>query len=251
MTETYVWRDARLQRCDAAEVPPGPVEVADSWRQAEGRVRRLDLHRRRFTGSVAQVAPERSADAEAFFHAAAQAVPVGGEWFPRARLVGGELIADVRPGPPRRSDVVVRVLGCGDLRSMPLVKGPDLALTGDLIAAAREVGADEVLVRDGRGRVLEAGYAALVWWEGDDLCVPVRSLPVLPSITRRLVEEQVAAQGGRVRPVEARVEDLGGREAWLLNAYQGLRVVTGWRDAPIEAGAPRRAPAWREWLEAR
>lgn len=251
MTKTYVWRDARLQPCDAAEAPPGPVQVADSWRQVQGRVRRLGLHRARFIGSVAQVAPERSADAGAFFDAAAQAVPVEDEWFPRVRLVGGELIADVRPGPPRRAEVVVRVLACGDPRSMPLVKGPDLALAGDLIAAARDVGSDEVLIRDARGRVLEAGYAALVWWDGEDLCVPARSLPVLPSITRRIVEEQVVALGGRVRPVEARVEDLDGREAWLLNAYQGLRVVTGWRDAPIQAGSASRAASWREWLESR
>lgn len=270
---TYRWDAGRLVPHDPS--PEAVVRVAESWRQVDGHVRALDRHRARFATSVARVAPDL--DAGAVMDAAVAAVPAVGEWFPRVRLVtcdgvrrhpaqkrhvgepglpgaGGDgpaLLVDVRPGPPRLSEVMVAVRAPGDPRERPRVKGPDLAWAGREIEAVRPRGAGEVLIRDEDGVVLEAGWASLVWWEEGTLCVPDPGLPVLPSITRGLVEEQARTQGIPLRPRRARLEDLDGREAWLLNAYQGLRVVTGWVDAPITPGPARRAAAWRAWLDTR
>lgn len=241
---TYAWTEGGLRRMTE---PGGQLRVADSWRQADGAVRRLDLHRERFVGSVESCAP--GVPAGAFFDAAAAAVPGDGEWFPRVRLMDEELYLDVRPGPPRSPSAVVHVLPPGDPRRNPRVKGPDMALAEQLITQAREQGADEVLYRDEAGLVLEAGYASLVWWDGDDLCVPSRGLPVLPGVTRTVVEEQARALGMTVRGAEATIDDLDGREAWLLNAYQGLRLVTAWVGSEVAPGEGVRFGTWRAALE--
>ncbi|AWB81958.1 aminotransferase class IV [Corynebacterium yudongzhengii] len=227
--------------------PTGTVRVADSWRQVDGHVRRLDLHRERFASSVARYAP--GLDADALVDAAARKVPDVGEWFPRVRLIDDCLYCDLRPGPPRRPTVKVAVLSPGDPRSNPRVKGPDLGLGGELIAHARTRGVDEVLLRSAEGLLLETAYAALVWWEGDTLCAPHLDLPVLPSVTRRLVEDHAAQLGIEVRHVHATLADLDGRETWLLNAYQGLRLVTDWVGADLIPGPPHRFQAWRKALD--
>ncbi len=224
----------------------GPVRVADSWRHADGRLRRVDLHQDRFSRGVREVA---GIDPSVFMEAALALVPDSGEWFPRVRLVRESLVFDLRPGPVRRRHASVQVLAPGDPRSSPRVKGPDLELSAQLIARARELGAEEVLVRDEGGTVLEAGFAALVWWDGEDLCVPDPGLPVLASVTRALVEERARELGLSVRPVAARIEDLSHREAWLLSAYQGLRVVSSWVGADVCPGPPERAEQWRTWLD--
>ena len=225
------------------------MRVADSWRHVDGRVRRLDLHRERFTRSVALREP--ALDVAAMVDAAAGVIPAVGEWVPRVRLVGDTLYLDIRRGPCRHPSASVRVLPKGDPRSNPLVKGPDLALAAGLIATARETGADEVLLRSASGRVLEAGHAAVVWWDEDALCVPSAGLPVLPSVTRRLVEERARGLGLEVRRVSAELSDLDGCEAWLLNAYQGLRLVTAWLgEDTITPGVGRRFQSWRAALDA-
>ena len=274
---TFRWEAGGLVPHDP--LPEAAVRVAESWRQVDGHVRALDRHRARFAATLARCAP--GLDANAVLDAAVAAVPGVGEWFPRVRLVVGDggarprpardrirggdpahvkagcvaleevVLVDVRPGPPRSPEVCVAVRPPGDPRQAPRVKGPDLAWAGREIEAARRDGAGEVLIRDEDGIVLEAGWASLVWWEGDDLCVPDPELAVLPSITRSLLEERARAQGIEVRPRRARLGDLDGREAWLLNAYQGLRPVTRWVGAGITPGAPVRAAAWRAWLETR
>lgn len=248
--DTVTWRDGI--GWNVVDVPEsGPVRVADSWRIADGRVRRFDAHRDRFASSVAATGAYGRGAVEAFMDAAlALAVTTPGCGFPRVRLVGDRLVLDLRPGPPQHEAVAVHVLPPGDPRVSPLVKGPDLASAGDLVAAARGLGAGEVLIRGGRGVVLECGWASLVWWEGDTLCVPAAGLPVLPSVTRGIVEDLARADGLTVRGVEARLPDLDGREAWLLNAYQGLRLVTGWVGADLTPGPPHRFGTWRAALDA-
>lgn len=247
-TATYLWERGELRPLTTD--PPGALRVADSWRQVDGRVRRLDLHHARFGRSVAAVTERVDGDVDVarFLDAARACVPEG-EWFPRVRLVGDALLLDVRPGPERAPTAVVSVLPPGDPRSSPLVKGPDLALAGRLIAEARHVGADEVMVRDDDGVVLEAGYAAIVWWVAGDLCVPAGRLPVLPSVTRAVVQERARAHGIGIREIAARPADLDGSETWLLSAYQGVRLVTGWVGASITPGAGERFSSWRQEID--
>ncbi|MDO4254540.1 MAG: aminotransferase class IV [Kocuria sp.] len=241
---TFAWDGTKLS---PAPEPAGKMRVADSWRQVDGRVRRLDLHQLRFAQAVA--ACESGLDGGAMVSAAAALVPKSGEWFPRARLVERTLYLDLRRGPKRRPSVVVQVLPTGDHRSNPWVKGPDLAATAELITSAHAVGADEVLLRNGCGHVLEAGHAAVVWWDSNALCFPSAELPVLPSVTRALVEARARVMGIEVRRVSASLLDLNGREVWLLNAFQGIRLVTGWINADITPGAGERFHTWRAALD--
>lgn len=238
---TFVWTDGAFSPVDE---PQGPIRVADSWRQSEGRVRRLELHRERFAREVDNLSAR--SDAAAAVDAAASLVPSTGEWFPRVRLVADDLFLDVRRGPERRQTASVQVLETGDPRSHPRVKGPDLALGTDLI---RATGADEVLIRDDGGTVLEAAHAAVVWWDGDVLCVPAPGLAVLRSVTRQIVEDRAREVGLAVRELSAQVCELDGRETWLLNAYQGIRLVTSWEGAGITAGEGRRFLSWRDAYE--
>ncbi|MDO5628924.1 MAG: aminotransferase class IV [Mobilicoccus sp.] len=242
---TWRWVDGDLVPADDVA---GPLRVADSWRHVEGRVRRWDLHRDRFTAATSALGHDR-ADVDAFLDAVARAVPETGEWFPRVRLVADTLLLDVREGPPRKTEAVVHVLSPGDPRAQPRTKGPDLARLGVLIEEARAGGADEILLRDEQGRILEAGYAALVWWEDDVLFAPAADLPLLPSVTRRVVTDHARREGVVVREVTAPIDALSGREAWLLNAYQGLRIVTAWSGVDIAAGPATHARRWRAALE--
>lgn len=238
---TYVWTDGTF--CPVDE-PLGPIRVADSWRQSDGRIRRLDLHRERFAREVGKLGVHR--DGAAMVDAAVRLVPDAGDWFPRVRLVGDALYLDLRRGPERRRTASVRVLGKGDPRSHPRVKGPDLAAGTDLIRAAN---ADEVLIRDRSGVVLEAAHSAVVWWDDDVLCVPTLGLAVLRSVTRQIVEEHARDRDIEVCGVTAQLSELDGREAWLLNAYQGLRLVTSWEGVDISAGGGVRFPTWRDAVE--
>ncbi|MGJ3508366.1 aminodeoxychorismate synthase component I [Enemella sp. A6] len=245
---SYTRRDQRWVPLDD---PDGELLLADSWRRADGHTHRLDLHRERFLTSAAEI-PDAPEDLDGFFDAAAGAVPASGEWFPRVRLLRTpdriRAVFDLRPGPPRQDTVVVEVLPPGDPRSNPSVKGPDLDLAGELIARARIRGADEILLRTENGTVLEAGWSSVVWWDGDTLVLPSSDLPVLPGITRHRLVDLARVEGVRVREVHAGIEELDGRETWLLNAYQGLRLVTGWLGAEITPGAGERFAHWRALL---
>ena len=71
--------------------------AADSFLVAEGKVRGLDLHRDRFTGTCAALGVR----ADAFWDESVQRLPRAGRWFPRFELhAGGELAMQVRPAPP-------------------------------------------------------------------------------------------------------------------------------------------------------
>lgn len=239
-------QNAHVNRAAAID---GDLLVADSWRVVNGRTHHLDRHRDRFVAAVRDSGVTAD-EVAAFWHAALHKIPQLGEWFPRVRLVqkGSELalVLDLRPGPPRVETARVRVLPPGDPRYNPRIKGPDLALAGQLIA---ESGTEEVLVRDVAGRVLEAGYSAVVWWRGDELWVPSEDLAVLPSVTRQWVIDRGLRLGYRVHEAHATVADLDGCEAWLLNAYQGIRLITTWQGADITAGPGMRFAQWRNaWL---
>ena len=86
-----------------------------------------------------------------------------------------------------------------DRRTDPAVKGPDLAMLTGLRLSAAARGADEVVLLSGAGTVLEGALSALLWWRGDVLCMPPLDLPVLPSVTRRLLTEIAVAAGTEVR----------------------------------------------------
>jgi len=95
-------------------------------------------------------------------------------------------------------------------------------------------GADEAVLLDGAGHVIEGALSALVWWRGDVLCAPDDRTTWLPSITREEVFAIAASMGIQTRLEHAKPADLVGLEVWALSSLQAIRVVNNW----IGLGSP-------------
>jgi branched-subunit amino acid aminotransferase/4-amino-4-deoxychorismate lyase len=221
--------------------------VADSFLVADGKVRGAELHRERFVRSCAAAGVE----AERFWDEQIGRLPGFGRWFPRFELrVSGELAVQLRPAPPIGGRLRVAVYDGPDPRTAPRVKGPDLELLGKLKASAADR-ADEILLLDSDGTVLEAAYSAVAWWDGETLCFPESGRPILPSVTAQLLRRIAAAQG--VETAERAITPEGLRtsaETWLLNALHGIRPVHAWADSPIDPLPNSVATRWQSHLTA-
>lgn len=241
------WTGRELVPADGAAA--GALLVADSWLVDEGYERAAAAHWARFGASCLEVGVERE-ELRRFQAAASAALPFDGRWFPRVELTAAGLALRLRRAPGAGGSDAARVLAgrCGDPRSHPRRKGPDLELLARLRAQARERGADELLLRDGAGAVLEGALSSLLWWEGDALCTTPDE-HALPGVTRGLLLARAHERGIEVRMRAPRAEELEGRETWLTSALHGIRVVVGWVSPAIEAGACVRAPQWREELD--
>jgi branched-subunit amino acid aminotransferase/4-amino-4-deoxychorismate lyase len=222
------------------------LRVADSFLVANGKIRGLDLHRRRFTASCAAA----GIDAGRYFDDQVKRLPGFGRWFPRFELdAGGKLSVQLRPAPPQGGRIRVVVHDGPDPRTQPLVKGPDLDALGELKAqAGKAFGADEVLLADPDGVVVEAAYSAVLWWEDDTLCVPPTDRPYLPSVTSELVRRIAATEEIEVAERARTAADLADAEVWLVNALHGIRPVEAWNHDPIDPLPFTRSTAWQQRL---
>ncbi|GAA2794180.1 aminotransferase class IV [Kribbella solani] len=224
--------------------------VADSFLVAGGKVRGLELHRDRFVGSCAAagIAVER-VRAERFWDEQIARLPGFGRWFPRFELSSaGEFAVQLRPAPPIGGAVRVAVHDGPDPRTAPRVKGPDLELLGKLKAAAPDR-ADEILLLDTDGTVLEAAYSAIAWWEDDTLCFPPSDRPFLPSVTAHLLRKIATTQGVEIAEHPITPTELQATtEAWLLNALHGIRPIHAWNASPIDPLPNSQAPHWQSHL---
>ena len=220
--------------------------VADSFLVANGKVRGLELHRERFVRSCAAA----GVAAERFWDEQAGRLPGFGRWFPRFELqTSGELAVQLRPAPPIGGRVRVAVHEGPDPRTAPRVKGPDLELLGKLKEAAPDR-ADEVLLLDTDGTVLEAAYSAVAWWEDDTLCFPQSDRPLLPSVTAQLLRRIAANQGVEISERAATPQDLqNATEAWLVNALHGIRPIHAWGASAIDPLPNSHSSLWQSHLE--
>ena len=244
--DTVLQWNGRALVADAAAARGAPL-VADSWVIDEGYERAAAAHWARFAGSCAQLGVERD-ELRRFRVSARAALPLAGRWFPRVELSERGLALRLRQAPAPEREARVLVGPPGDPRRHPRRKGPDLELLAGLRARAREQGADELLLCDAGGALLEGALSSLLWWEGDALCTTPDE-HALPGVTRALLLARA-----RERDVEVRVraplpEQLAGCETWLTSALHGIRVVTGWVSPPIAAGEGVRAARWREELD--
>lgn len=236
-----------------------PILAMDSWRLADGGVVRLDLHEARFATACARLRAAAPADATdatgarvplpdavrvaAFLAAVRERLPRDGEWFPRVEVTAsGALQLRLRPCPPLRTSMTLWATS-GVPQRDPHTKGADLAA----LTAARErsvaAGADDALLLDGDGLVLEGATTSLLWWRGDQLCA-VASPAVLCSVTRRAL----ARLAGGLTTLDATLGDLAGVEVWAVNALHGVRGVTAIVGGPPVA-PPERAADWRDRYE--
>lgn len=245
----WAWSPAAgLRPVEAAEAEE-PLLVADSWLVRDGRVRGLDRHRERFVRSCGECAGPPSYRLLEFWQAMTDALPRGGEWFPRVELTPRHVRLRLRPAPPLGTGVRVWAVGQSDPRTVPRRKGPELDALAAVRVRASDVGADEAVLVDPSGLVLESATASVLWWEDDTLCLPPPRLPLLPGVTAALVRERALREGVRVAHRERTVPELDGREVWLVNALHGIRPVTEWVSGPLEAAPARHAPEWRTWLD--
>lgn len=245
--------DERVREWDGRELgpeakaPPAPLLAADSWLVTEGRVLGLDLHRRRFLAAVAAVGgPE---DADIFFDAATAALPRGEDSFPRVELSAGVLRLRLRSAPPRGRSVVLWTSPV-DPRRTPERKGPDISRLALLRGRANAAGADEAVILDGNGAIVDAASSAVVWWLGDALVVPESTSVRVRSVTARTLSVLAGALGVDVLEAPTQPGSLDGREVWVVNALHGLRCATAWVDGPALAADPGRLDTWRRRLDA-
>ncbi len=117
-------------------------------------------------------------------------------------------------------------------------------------------GADDALLLDTKGRVLEAGNGN-VFWIGVDrvLRTPQADGALLPGIARGVLLSAWAGDGGDVEEVDSGMDDLDRADVILVtNAVYGPRIaVLGDGAAPTERGAEaaeRAAVLWRRRLDA-
>jgi branched-subunit amino acid aminotransferase/4-amino-4-deoxychorismate lyase len=230
-----------------------PPLIADSWLVADGRVRGLHRHRRRFFRGCIAVARVPRHQLHAFWNAVVRELPRRGRWFPRVELCApprAELRLRIRPAPPQGTAIRLWTWNGLDPRKAPRRKGPDLARLAEVRERARMKGADEALLTTRSGLVLEATTSSLLWWEGPYLCMPSPALTVLPGVTAHVLREIAGRSGTQVKYRRRRIRDLDGREVWLVNALHGIRPVTRWVGKSVVAGAAVRASEWQSRLEA-
>ena len=222
--------------------------AADSWLVVDGRVRAVERHWARFAGACRE---HGVGDAElaAFRDRVERALP-GGRWFPRVELrADGELAVRLRPAPPREPTVVAWIADVPDPRRAPRRKGPDLERLAALRERAAAHGADEALLSDGDGRLLEGAFTSLLWWEGETLWTLPDDAPILPGVTRGLLVELARQRGTPVAQRRPAPSELAGRETWLVSALHGIRAVTRWADGGPAAGDAVRAARWQRLLD--
>ncbi len=251
----HAWRpgaDPVWQSVDWCDPNDSTLLAADSWRVVDGRTRSLEKHRARFLAAVAAQQPTEVRAAERFIDDVVAALPRTGDWFPRIELRwrggGAQWWLTVR-ATPATSDTVVVATAPSDVRTQPLIKGPDLEALLSLRTAVQPLGAGEALIVDADGYLVEGAYSGLVWWRDGVLERPSDSLPRIASVTVDLVLDGARAAGVPLGERRARPAELEGCELWVLSALHGLRLATAWVNGPTLAPGAHTGLG-REWLAA-
>ena len=208
------------------------LAVADSWLVEDGKIRSLERHFERFVaGCLAQGVIQSRSDLpfDSFFDQCLALIPVAGRWFPRLEYHFGErdpLFFRLREAPEQTRELSLWVLDAADPRVNPAVKGPDLSLGMQLRRKAQLHGADEALLLDERGHLIEGALSSIVWWRGNQFFAPNHETRWLPSVTREEVIEIARQSGFEVLETSAPILELEGCELWSLSSLQGIRRVS-------------------------
>jgi branched-subunit amino acid aminotransferase/4-amino-4-deoxychorismate lyase len=111
---------------------------------------------------------------------------------------------------------------------------------------AQAVGADEAIILDSQGRVVDGSTTCLLWFDGNEVVMPPAEALRVDSITVSLVTEALINSGATIREQGVTPQDLANKEIYALNALHGVRAVTGWSDGPEVSLNPDRLAALRE-----
>jgi branched-subunit amino acid aminotransferase/4-amino-4-deoxychorismate lyase len=232
-TQFFRFHDGRLELVTEGQLNEVQLKVADSWLVENGRARSIDSHFRRFETWVSAISSECAKSLPEFFEAVRALVPREGRIFPRIEYhaeadAPDHLYLRLREAPDQLGSVSLWTLPEPDPRENPTVKGPDLSLGMQMRRNAKMHGADEAVITDLDGYVLEGALSALVWWRGEKLYSTSASLPWLPSITRDEVFAIANQMGIATGTEKVKPADLIGLEIWALSSLQGIRPVSEW-----------------------
>lgn len=106
------------------------------------------------------------------------------------------------------------------------------------------LGADDALLLDAEGFVIEATNWAIGWWDGERLCFPPLSLGGLPSVARARLAETVR---GGIHTSALRYDELAWRSLVACNAARGLVLVSALDGEPVPGNLRTIAVAKRFW----
>ncbi|HIV58876.1 MAG TPA: aminotransferase class IV [Candidatus Stackebrandtia faecavium] len=224
MIETAYRYDPACRRFIETDALAAPT-IIDSWLAVDGRVRAIGRHFDRFSSSIDGYVNREHV--QGFLDCVAAEIPREGAWFPRIEYAETSGLAlRLRPAPNRDREAVLWDAPQTDPRHTPHAKGPDLAALTRVRARAHQAGAHEAVIIGRDGVVCETTFATLMWWEDDVLCGPDWTEPVLPSVTRALVETIARNRGIDVDYRPRSWEHVRYRPMWLLNALHGVRAVS-------------------------
>jgi branched-subunit amino acid aminotransferase/4-amino-4-deoxychorismate lyase len=110
--------------------------------------------------------------------------------------------------------------------------------------SVQPLGADDALLLDGDGVMVEAAIWAIAWWDSETLCFPPLTLGGLPSVARARLAETVR---GGIREVPIRREELAWRSLVACNAARGMVPVHSLDGEPVPGNLRTTAVAGRFW----
>ena len=249
----FAFRSGALTLISSAPESEVQLGVADSWLVEDGRVRNLDTHYARFKAWVSSIDAATAAQCDDFALAVTAILPREGRWFPRIEYhgeapAGERLYLRLRSAPDQLRDMVLWTYPEVDPRIAPTVKGPDLSLGMQMRRKAIVHGADEAVLLDEDGFILEGALSSIVWFDGDVLCAPADRLPWIDSVTRREVFDIAHQMGIETSPRFATPNQLIGCEIWGLSSLQGIRPVVDWVNLDGAVGKPVRFEAFQKRL---
>lgn len=225
--------------------------VFETLRVYGGTPFRLREHLARLAASASRVdLPEP--DAAGFAAAAADAIAVSGErdlvlrflWTAGregAASPAGFALASALP--PGLEELRTRGLRVAVIEWAPGAlagaKSTSYAANMAAQAEAQRRGADDALLVDPAGTVLEAPTANVWWREGERLLTPTLEQPILAGITRAVLVELAPSAGYEVEEGVFRLERLAAAdEVFLSSSVREVMAVTAIDGAAVGAGAP-------------
>lgn len=248
----YRWEHGTLELLDYCNTTEMTLEVADSWLVTEGSTLALELHRSRFLSSAAARGFD-PAVAETVWAAALAIIPRVGDWFPRIEVLSRngapQFLFRLRSAPARSRSIVLATAAGEDPRTVPTIKGPDLAALLRLRVEVQQRGADDAVLLSPLGFVVEGAHNALLWWRGEILCAPALEFERIDSVTAKSILTLATVLGTDIYYEAVTPAELDGVELWAVNSLHGIRIVTSWIGGPSTAEKPGRLTKWRTLLE--
>lgn len=224
----FRWNGSGL--VDVTGAPEIPLYVADSFLLNEGKVVGYHRHLDRFTASAEIQGLVRPVDD--FLDAITAALPREGMWFPRIDLTErGELELHIRPAPAL-GETIVLATAASDPRTEPSIKGPDIPVLNTLRSDAQKLGADDAVILDIQGRIIDGSTTCLIWFTNGGFHIPPAEAIRVDSTTVAATRELASLGGLTVSDTWATPADLGGVELYAVNALHGIRTVTSWINGP-------------------